>query len=205
MTYWIVRFLTLCISKIFFPFKVYGLENIPSSGSFIYASNHISYLDPVVLAISCQRRISFVAKDTLFKNPVVVPSIKKQAGIDFFYAGIPFDLKVTNLPKSFLENKGEKETEKEFIARTIANPLELVVWLYENQGEQRFGADPRFFVILVDAENLDESWKLKKEIAKIKEKADEFFAFPTQILDVSFEFKKKPYQTKAGAVFISRT
>ena len=68
MTYWIVRFLTLCVSKIFFPIRVYGLENIPPQGAFIYASNHISYLDPVVLAISCRRRISFVAKDTLFKN-----------------------------------------------------------------------------------------------------------------------------------------
>ena len=68
MTYWIVRFLTLCFSKIFFPFQVHGVENILPRGAFIYASNHISYLDPVVLAISCQRRISFVAKDSLFKN-----------------------------------------------------------------------------------------------------------------------------------------
>ena len=68
MFYWFIRYCVLGLSKIFFPFKVYGLDNIPAEGAFVYASNHISYLDPVVLAISCRRRISFVAKDTLFKN-----------------------------------------------------------------------------------------------------------------------------------------
>ncbi|MBU4333041.1 MAG: 1-acyl-sn-glycerol-3-phosphate acyltransferase, partial [Candidatus Omnitrophica bacterium] len=52
----------------FFPLKVYGQKNIPSKGAFIFASNHRSHLDPILIPICCTRRISFLAKDSLFKN-----------------------------------------------------------------------------------------------------------------------------------------
>jgi hypothetical protein len=39
------------------------------------------------------------------------------------------------------------------------SPKELIVWLYENQGEMRFDASNRFFLILVNSSNLSESWK----------------------------------------------
>ncbi len=46
--------------------KVEGKENIPE-GNFIIASNHMSYADPPVLAVTAgTSRYSFVAKKSLF-------------------------------------------------------------------------------------------------------------------------------------------
>ncbi len=68
MFYWLVWIITRIISFFAFPLKVIGGENIPSKGPFILASNHVSNLDPVVIPISCRRRLSFLAKDTLFSH-----------------------------------------------------------------------------------------------------------------------------------------
>jgi len=37
----------------------------------------------------------------------------------------------------------------------MKNPAELIKWLYEEQGERRFDAANRFFLILVDLRNLE--------------------------------------------------
>lgn len=68
MIYWIAYLFIKLFSKIYFPCTFIGKENLPKKGGFIIASNHISYLDPVILGISCWRRFSYVAKDDLFKN-----------------------------------------------------------------------------------------------------------------------------------------
>ena len=71
MIYWVTHFLTRILSGLFFPCIYIGREHIPKTGSFIFASNHISNLDPVLIGICTSRRISFMGKDTLFKNPVL--------------------------------------------------------------------------------------------------------------------------------------
>ena len=38
----------------------------------------------------------------------------------------------------------------------------MIRWLYENQGERRFDASNRLFLILVDQRNYFDSWKLKR-------------------------------------------
>ena len=52
--------------KIFFRFRVEGKHNIPQEGSFIAASNHVSYLDPAVLGSSIPKILHFMAKEELF-------------------------------------------------------------------------------------------------------------------------------------------
>ena len=54
--------------QIFFKMKVYGWENLPRRGGFILASNHTSFLDPVVLGAVSPRPLSFMAKKELFKS-----------------------------------------------------------------------------------------------------------------------------------------
>ena len=68
MIYWIAYCIVKLISKVFCPCTFYGQENLPQRGSFIIASNHLSNLDPMILGISCWRRFSYVAKESLFKN-----------------------------------------------------------------------------------------------------------------------------------------
>jgi len=48
--------------------KVYGVEHVPLSGGMLLASNHQSYLDPVLLGVQLPRPLSFFAKSELFEN-----------------------------------------------------------------------------------------------------------------------------------------
>jgi len=51
-----------------FEMKVYGRQNVPRTGGAMLISNHLSYLDPVVLGVHLIRPISFIAKTELFQN-----------------------------------------------------------------------------------------------------------------------------------------
>jgi 1-acyl-sn-glycerol-3-phosphate acyltransferase len=55
----------------FFRGNVFGRENIPESGAFILASNHISYFDPPFVGAGCKREVFFFAKRELFKNKLI--------------------------------------------------------------------------------------------------------------------------------------
>ncbi|NLI61637.1 MAG: 1-acyl-sn-glycerol-3-phosphate acyltransferase [Clostridiales bacterium] len=57
--------------------KVQGLENFPKSGKVIVYSNHISLLDPIIIGCLLPRKIYFMAKAELFKNPFFNFVLKK--------------------------------------------------------------------------------------------------------------------------------
>ena len=56
--------------KFFHRLEVIGLEKIPSSGSFILASNHQSYFDPPALGCKLPRNLHYFARDSLFFWPL---------------------------------------------------------------------------------------------------------------------------------------
>ena len=66
--YWLGWFLTRCWGTVFFGTRVTGRENIPKSGGFILASNHISYYDPPLVGSFQRRELYFLAKKELFRN-----------------------------------------------------------------------------------------------------------------------------------------
>ncbi len=70
VSYSLSKFLCWLCSLIFFPLKVDGKEHIPKIGKAIIASNHVSYLDPPAVGVACPRVVSFMARDTLLKNPL---------------------------------------------------------------------------------------------------------------------------------------
>jgi 1-acyl-sn-glycerol-3-phosphate acyltransferase len=51
--------------------EVQGLEHVPRRGPYLVASNHVSYLDPVVVGVAAPRRLVFMARDTLFRQPLL--------------------------------------------------------------------------------------------------------------------------------------
>ena len=51
--------------------RVIGAENIPKSGAFILAANHVSNWDPPFLGTFIEREICYMGKEELFKNPVM--------------------------------------------------------------------------------------------------------------------------------------
>ncbi len=72
MFYRICQFLLYCIFKVWNRFELHGSENLPGpSTGFILAANHVSYLDPPVLGGRIRRRLGFMAKERLFKIPVL--------------------------------------------------------------------------------------------------------------------------------------
>jgi 1-acyl-sn-glycerol-3-phosphate acyltransferase len=51
--------------------RVIGEDRVPSEGPVIICSNHISELDPPLVAISVKREMAFFAKSELFRIPVL--------------------------------------------------------------------------------------------------------------------------------------
>ena len=71
MFYYIVKAICWLILKIFWRMEIIGIENLPESGGLIIASNHVSYLDPAVLAASLNKKIYFLTKKEIFKNTFI--------------------------------------------------------------------------------------------------------------------------------------
>jgi 1-acyl-sn-glycerol-3-phosphate acyltransferase len=70
--YRICQFLLYCIFKVWNRIELRGSEFLPDkSTGFILAANHTSYLDPPVLGGRIRRQLGFMAKEKLFKIPVL--------------------------------------------------------------------------------------------------------------------------------------
>lgn len=101
-------------------------------------------------------------EDHISQHTNVVPTIKNIRGVDIFFRDYPFDLKITYLPRNY------------DLDDAIENPTNLARWLYENQGTQRFGNENRFYVVVVDTNNIEESWRLKRNFGLLVHRIDEF-------------------------------
>src|SRR5471030_218608 len=55
----------------YFRWRVFGAENVPLSGGVILASNHASFLDPPLVGSGLKRDINYLARESLFRFPVV--------------------------------------------------------------------------------------------------------------------------------------
>ena len=71
MLYSIIRGLLIPLVYLLFCPKVKGKENIPTTGSTIVYANHISLFDPIILACVLPRKINFMAKEELFRLPIL--------------------------------------------------------------------------------------------------------------------------------------
>ncbi|HZJ56901.1 MAG TPA: lysophospholipid acyltransferase family protein [Clostridia bacterium] len=71
MFYKIIRGLLRPILFLLYRPKTIGLDNFPKTGKVVLYSNHISMLDPILIACMLPRRIYFMAKSELFQNPIL--------------------------------------------------------------------------------------------------------------------------------------
>lgn len=60
----------------FFRGRIYGASEVPHSGPLIVVSNHASYFDPPILSSCTGRPVAFMAKEELFKIPLLNQGIK---------------------------------------------------------------------------------------------------------------------------------
>ena len=69
--YWTARRVVWWYLRAVHRLEIRGTENIPWRGPVILAANHCSFLDPPVVAmVSPNRNVRFMARDTLYSNPV---------------------------------------------------------------------------------------------------------------------------------------
>ena len=54
----------------FWQVRTVGLENVPLRGGALLAANHQSYLDPPLIGAYLPREMHFMARRTLFRNPL---------------------------------------------------------------------------------------------------------------------------------------
>ncbi len=69
--YTFARSVVNMIYKPLYRIETIGQENIPKVGSVLLCSNHISNLDPIVVGTTTPRAVHFMAKEELFRVPVV--------------------------------------------------------------------------------------------------------------------------------------
>lgn len=60
----------------YFRGRIYGAENVPQSGALIAVCNHASDFDPPILSNCLRRPVSYMAKEELFKVPLLKQGIK---------------------------------------------------------------------------------------------------------------------------------
>ncbi|MEK0180949.1 MAG: lysophospholipid acyltransferase family protein [Microcoleus anatoxicus] len=60
---------------LYFRGRIYGAENVPSSGPLVVVSNHASDFDPPILSNCMRRPVAFMAKEELFKVPILKQAI----------------------------------------------------------------------------------------------------------------------------------
>lgn len=99
-------------------------------------------------------------------------------------------------------------TRTEIIDETLADPQELIVWFYENQAPRRFDAANRFFLVLVDRNHLEESWKLKRNGELLRGKINAFLDHHQNVnfndYRTSFSWGGAHYTCYATCLFIVR-
>lgn len=94
------------------------------------------------------------------------------------------------------------------VHETQQNPKALVTWLYENQGEMRFGAENRLFLVLIDQNNFSSSWKLKRNLDLLTPRINSFLsAFSSKEISdliINFNYPGKPqtFSALADIIFV---
>ena len=100
---------------------------------------------------------------------------------------------------------------KNLVRECIANPKILIQNLYEQQGEMRFDASNRIYVVLIDIDDFDNSWKLKRNTQlltkNIMQYLDNFNIDKLQDMKIQFSHKARngEFEAISDIIFITTT
>src|SRR5882724_482773 len=98
LVYSLLRLLARLFGVTCYSLRVEGRENWPVSGGGLVCSNHQSYFDPPLVGLTCSRQMNYLARETLFRVPILKQIIA-------FLDAIPIDREGSGL-------SGLKETMK---------------------------------------------------------------------------------------------
>lgn len=71
MFYHVIFWFLRIFFRIYFLYRIEGVENIPTEGGAVIAANHASYLDPPAVGLAMPRKLNFMAKEDLFRIPIL--------------------------------------------------------------------------------------------------------------------------------------
>jgi 1-acyl-sn-glycerol-3-phosphate acyltransferase len=66
-----LQYLMKLVFMLWLRYRARGLENLPKTGGGLVLVNHQSFLDPMLVGLPLQRPVSNLARDSLFKVPVI--------------------------------------------------------------------------------------------------------------------------------------
>ena len=69
--YHISKFVLWVSFRLGFGLEIRGQEHVPRRGGCLIAANHTSFLDPPLIGATSPRRVSFMARATLFDQPLL--------------------------------------------------------------------------------------------------------------------------------------
>src|SRR5262245_29939374 len=69
--WYIAQIVVGVVFTVWLRFRARGTERIPASGGALLLANHSSYIDPLLVGLPLRRPVSFLARDTLFRVPVI--------------------------------------------------------------------------------------------------------------------------------------
>lgn len=69
--YAFLRFICRVIYRVYFRGRVFNRRHVPSGGPVLLVANHQSFLDPPIAAHALDRECGYIARDTLFRNPLI--------------------------------------------------------------------------------------------------------------------------------------
>ncbi|MEG0615668.1 MAG: lysophospholipid acyltransferase family protein [Oscillospiraceae bacterium] len=72
----IVKFIYRCMYNVHYE----GPENIPQDRTCVYASNHRSYTDPILISLAVKKRFAYMAKEELFQKNIFFTALIKFMG-----------------------------------------------------------------------------------------------------------------------------
>jgi len=65
------KFVCWVVLRVVWRYRAIGAERVPRDGPLILACNHVSYLDPPALGVGLRRPVHYMAKEELFRIPIL--------------------------------------------------------------------------------------------------------------------------------------
>ncbi len=84
------------------------------------------------------------------------------------------------------------------------DPTDVIRWLYEHQGERRFDASNRLFLLLVDQRNYFDSWKLKRAKPLMETKINAYLDSCRNCpgRQIEFDWKSERHSTVSDVIVV---
>jgi acyl-[acyl-carrier-protein]-phospholipid O-acyltransferase / long-chain-fatty-acid--[acyl-carrier-protein] ligase len=78
---WFLRLLLFFLTHTIYRIKVIGRDNIPEKGGALFVSNHMSFVDVLLLLASTDRPIRFLMFQAIYENPLLKPFARMMKAI----------------------------------------------------------------------------------------------------------------------------